>query len=283
MVHNTVIRVDPAALESIRRHLLSAPGVRELRPTNKYEAFRLSHAGGTIVAYISGKIVSNTPDATRLLQEAVRSTRTARPGVVIGSDEAGKGEWLGPLVVAAVALESSQAIALQSLGVMDSKDVPLTRIPTLADQVVENSLGHEVVVIPPATFEQRLREFRQEGKNLNDLLAWAHSRAIGNLLRRISPESPIMVVVDEFARAKTQERLARLIDLSVITLVQRPHAEDEIAVAAASIIARHRREKWIDAAANRLGLALRSLTPDEAARHPLAQEFAKTSYLSGRG
>jgi len=50
----------------------------------------------------------------------------------IGSDEAGKGEWLGPLIVAAVALSRQQRSYLVTQGVMDSKELRLDVIVELA-------------------------------------------------------------------------------------------------------------------------------------------------------
>ncbi len=274
-----VVTVESALLEKVRSALEQVAGVRRKSTTNKYEVFRLGCPGGSIVAYTSGKIVANGPTAASLLADAVASLGTAQTGVVVGSDEAGKGEWLGPLVVAAVALTPGDAVFLRSQGVMDSKQVHPAHLARLASLVAERSLADEVVLISPSTFEQRLTEMRSEGKNLNDLLAWAHTTAIAKVLRVISTDAPVTVVIDEFSREKMHSRLMRAVGHQSLTVIQRHRAEDEVAVAAASIVARARREKWIDDMSRHLGVDLRQLTPDDALAHPRRSLFAKISYL----
>ncbi|RLI53751.1 MAG: hypothetical protein DRP09_14905 [Candidatus Thorarchaeota archaeon] len=280
----TVVRVDPERLELLRERILSEGKATTVRPASGYEAFRFRYQDEHIVAYRSGKIVSSGPRSAAVVAQAVRglAMQDADPGIVIGSDEAGKGEWLGPLVVAAVALTPEQSAHLQAIGVMDSKEVPLSKIPHLARDILETCIAHQTVLIPPATFNERLTEMRAEGKNLNDLLAWAHARAISDLISSL-PKSQfegLRVVIDEFARGKTQSRLRRVVDLKRVTVVQKPHAEDVIAVAAASIVAREAREAWIDRAGARLGIDLRELTVTDVSRRKDCSSLAKAEYVS---
>jgi len=113
-------------------------------------------------------------------------------------------------------------------------------------------------------------------------LAWAHAKAISQVVSELDLQSgtqQVRIVVDEFARFKTEERLARVISLDSVDLIQRPHAEDEIAVAASSIVARNAREDWIDEASARLELNLRTLSMQEPANSDDSNLYAKTSYL----
>jgi ribonuclease HIII len=114
------------------------------------------------------------------------------------------------------------------------------------------------------------------------MLAWAHSIAVSNVYNEIGPssEASIQIVVDEFAREKTRERLDRVMDLNEVQLVQRHQAEDEIAVAAASISARVARELWIDGARKSLNLELREISKEDAQSHPEKHRFAKLQYIS---
>jgi ribonuclease HIII len=202
-----------------------------------------------------------------------------KAGFVIGSDEAGKGEWLGPLVIAAVAATEDQSRTLQSLGVMDSKEIPINRLSQIVGQIELECTDKKTLLIPPETFNTRLKELHDEGKNLNDLLAWGHAKVISELYNGLPSTESIRVVIDEFARAKTEYRLARVIPLEKIDLVQRPRAEDEIAVAAASILAREAREQWIDHFSSRHKLDLRELSIPEALARADKASFSKIQYL----
>ena len=278
-----VVRIDSSKLKEAKSRLLKSRYVSEVTTTNQYEMFRLSCEGGTIVAYTSGKIVATGQTSEALLQSTIQEMDfgESEHDFIIGSDEAGKGEWLGPLVVAAVGLTPRQSAELRAHGVMDSKELSIERITSLAAEIEDNSQSLYLVVVPPPTFNERLEEFREEGKNLNDLLAWAHAKAIAEVYKQLKPseDSVVRVVVDEFSRHKTRSRLSRVIDLDTIELVQKPRAEDVVSVAAASIVARNAREDWIESASERLGLDLRSLKPEEARVRDDMSLFAKSSYL----
>ncbi|MFX1261077.1 MAG: hypothetical protein ACFFAZ_03230 [Promethearchaeota archaeon] len=277
-----VVKIDANRLQELNELLFKSSQVTKAKPTNQYEAFRLKCAGGTIIGYTSGKVVASGLLAESLLKDTVLEMED-RDGfdIVIGSDEAGKGEWLGPLVVSAVAVSSNQSSILRAHGVMDSKALSIQRIMDLDQLIKMNSMFRYIVLISPEKFNTRLAELHAEGKNLNDLLAWAHSIAISNVYNEIGHSSgtSIQIVVDEFAREKTRERLDRVMNLEQVQLVQRHQAEDEIAVAAASIAARAAREIWIDGARRSLNIDLREISKEEARTHPENHRFAKVQYL----
>jgi ribonuclease HIII len=276
------VKVERNRLQELHEALLESTQVTPVPPTNQYEAFRLRCAGGTIIGYTSGKVVASGLLSESLLKDTVLEMEDRdRFDIVIGSDEAGKGEWLGPLVASAVAISSEQSRRLRAHGVMDSKDLSVQRIMELDLDIESHSMARYTVLISPEKFNQRLVELHEEGKNLNDLLAWAHSIAISNVFNTIEPslKSDVQIVVDEFARAKTRARLERVIDLDSVDLVQRHQAEDEIAVAAASISARAARELWIDGARRSLNIELREISKEEAREHPEKHRFAKVQYF----
>ena len=277
----TVVKIDQAQLEELHRRLLDSNDAADLATTNEYEAFRIMLAGEAIVGYTSGKIVSNGPHSAAAVQNAIlQMGPDFHAPLVIGSDEAGKGEWLGPMTVAAVALTPDQNAIMRALGVMDSKSMSVVRITELSKTVRRNALKVSSLLISPEKFNTQIEEFRKEGKNLNDMLAWAHTKVIAEVYETIKTrDEPIKIVVDQFARVKTEARLRVKINLSSIELVQRPKAEDEIAVAAASIIAREAREAWIDWACEKFGYDLRELSVQDAYEHSDRNTFAKTSYV----
>ena len=281
-VNPSVIKIKPDQLDQLEQLILKNKSAVSESKKGEYEAFRINFAGESIIAYTTGKIVSNGSRAEAIVQTTVLSLDSIKSDidVIIGSDEAGKGEWLGPLVIAAVALTPKQSLILKSRGVMDSKIIPIERLRKLSGEIESINLAKKVVMIPPETFNKRFEELHQEGKGLNDLLAWGHSKAIHEIYQGLSSKSRIRIVIDEFARSKTEERLARLISLETIELIQRPRAEDEIAVAAASIIAREEREKWIDWKSLKLGLDLRELSVEDANKRNDKHTISKLQYLS---
>jgi len=280
-VKQAIIKVKVEDLRRVEQLILASKHASSLKVGSEYEAFRIRCDGETIVGYTSGKIVCSGPHSEAIAQAAVRglAESEARKKFVIGSDEAGKGEWLGPLVVAAVATTETQSRELQSLGVMDSKEVPLRRLSKLAVEIESGCEGKSVLLVSPETFNKRLQELHDEGKNLNDLLAWGHAKVISDVYSNLSSTEAIRIVVDEFSRVKTQQRLSRVIHLEKVDLVQRPRAEDEIAVAAASILAREAREEWIDQFSSRMKLDLRELSVPDALARPNRASFSKIQYL----
>ena len=275
-----VIKVPVEQLDELRVALLDDDHTHPVRTTNEYEAFRFHFAGGTIIGYTSGKVVANNPETVGILTRAAQSLeQSTDTTLTIGSDEAGKGEWLGPLTVVAVCLNEEQAAYLRSVGVMDSKELTARMVGELAYEIEENSLVIAKVLVSPDIFEQRLTELHNEGKNLNDLLAWGHAKVINDAYGKVQSNQDLRIVVDEFAADKTEERIGRLIDLDRIELVQMHKAESVTAVAAASIMARDLRDDWIDKKSAQLGYELEGMTIQEALERSELAEFAKVSYL----
>jgi ribonuclease HIII len=166
----------------------------------------------------------------------------------IGSDESGKGDYFGPLVVAAVALTRENWRVLQALGVMDSKSLTDARATSLAAEI-RGAFPHEVIVFTP----KRYNELWAKMRNVNRLLAWAHAQAIENVAER-TPEATA-AVADQFGdesliRKALQERGRAL------QLVQMPRAERDPAVAAASILARAEFLRRLDALGQEAGMRL---------------------------
>lgn len=161
----------------------------------------------------------------------------------IGSDESGKGDFFGPLVIAAVMVDVATAAALSASGVRDSKLLSDEKVKALAPRIREICNGRFAQVeITPAKYNVLYQRFRAEGKNLNHLLAWAHASAIEEVLT-IAPCR--FALVDKFAdESLIRSRL--FVKGREITLVQAPKAEKNVAVAAASILARERFLHWIE-------------------------------------
>ena len=148
----------------------------------------------------------------------------------IGIDESGKGDYFGPLVIAAVCVDATTQGELKLMEVRDSKKISDGRILELAPDI-KTICPHSVIAIGP----QKYNELYAKIKNLNRLLAWGHAKALENLLERgVTCERAIS---DQFG----DERLilnALQAKGRTIVLEQRTKAESDLAVAAASILAR---------------------------------------------
>jgi len=276
----TVFKVNKNEIQSLKTSLLSRSDIEQLRTTNPYEVFRVRYDDCLIVGYTTGKIVANKEIARQLISELLLTVLEIEKKTVIGSDEAGKGEWLGPIVIAAVAVKPEQKYELQAQGVMDSKELSLPRIRELASFIRVQHYLRTHVIITPKRFNELFDEFKDENRTLNDLLAWGHSKVIEDMLKSVpQSDEKIKVIIDEFDRIKTEQRLLRVLDPSRVEVIQRPRAEENMAVAAASIIARDLKEDYIDLLCKKLQKDLRTLTVEDAVADEKAIEYAKVSYL----
>lgn len=157
-----------------------------------------------------------------------------------GVDESGKGDYFGPLVVAGVYTDERCAAELVRLGCRDSKAISDDKkIHAIAEKIKKTAgVVYEVICIGP----RRYNELYEEIGNLNRLLAWGHARVIAALHEKM-PSCP-RALSDQFAnewvlkRALGQRRIP-------VQLEQRTKAESDVAVAAASILARDRFVQWM--------------------------------------
>ena len=151
-----------------------------------------------------------------------------------GSDESGKGDYFGPLVTACCYVDEKLAAALREAGVKDCKQMSDKSVLAVGAKV-RKLLGpqrYSVVKIGPATYNRLYAKI----KNINRLLAWSHGTCIEALLEK-QTACP-KVVVDQFAPTETVIKRALKERGRKITVDQHHKAESDIAVAAASVVAR---------------------------------------------
>jgi ribonuclease HIII len=185
----------------------------------------------------------------KLGYEEVHSPEMFEPH--FGVDESGKGDFFGPLVISGAYVDRVIARKFLDAGVVDSKRIGSdARIRALADTIRTSSLGLvETVLIGPAKYNELYEKFG----NLNRLLGWGHARVIENLLAK--KPGCLRSLSDQFADA-------RVINASLlkhgrkIVIEQRPRAESDIAVAAASVVAREAFINWLERKSKELELRL---------------------------
>jgi ribonuclease HIII len=222
----------------------------------------------------------------KLGYEEVHSPEMFEPH--FGVDESGKGDFFGPLVIAGVYVDRGIARKLLDAGVQDSKRIGSdAKIHALADAIRKNTMGLvDTVLIGPA----RYNELYQKFGNLNKLLGWGHARVIENLLEKKGdcPRS----LSDQFADARVIEQ-SLLRHARKIQIQQRTKAESDIAVAAASILARAGFIDWLDREGKKLGVRLeRGVSPQVKAtaeklvaeRGPeILRQLAKVHFRTAHG
>jgi ribonuclease HIII len=151
----------------------------------------------------------------------------------MGIDESGKGDFFGPLVASAVYVDPDLAHAMQDIGVKDCKQLTDKAVFFIGNKT-RQLLGPKrfaLVAIGPEAYNRLYAKMR----NVNTLLAWAHARCIENLMETV-PDCP-RAVADQFGAKQVIERALMKKGRS-IKLEQRHKAESDIAVAAASVLAR---------------------------------------------
>ncbi len=168
-----------------------------------------------------------------------------------GVDESGKGDFFGPLVIAGVYVDRGIARKFLEAGIQDSKRIGSdARIHGLAETIrtTQGAIASTVTIGP-----ERYNELYLKFGNLNSLLGWGHARVIENLLEQ-KPNCP-RALSDKFADARVIER-SLLQRGRAIQLEQRTKAESDLAVAAASILAREAFINWLDRRGKTLGVKL---------------------------
>lgn len=175
--------------------------------------------------------------------QGIEVDRTAR----IGIDESGKGDFFGPLCVAGVFAQGEDLDKLVKLGVRDSKKLTDGSIAKIAKEI-RASIVHHIVKINPAKYNELYGQFR----NLNRMLAWGHATAIEQLSQRTSCNS---VIIDQFADEHVVLTALKRKNIS-LNLTQRHRGEEDLVVAAASILARHTFVEGLKALSEQWGISL---------------------------
>jgi ribonuclease HIII len=153
----------------------------------------------------------------------------------IGIDESGKGDFFGPLAAAAVMVDKTTANRLETLGVKDSKKISDKKNSQIAAQIKGICADrYAIFKLSPKEYNKTYCQYETKGKNLNHLLGYIHAATLEELLEK---EPCSFALADKFGKEEfTQGEL--LTKGREIVFVQLTHAEQNIAVAAASILAR---------------------------------------------
>ncbi|MHA1248532.1 MAG: RNA-binding domain-containing protein [Candidatus Helarchaeota archaeon] len=207
------------------------------------EDLRVDNGDLFIILYKSGSLVYKENEITSEILDHILKIEDEFD-YIFGSDEVGKGEWYGPLVVTCVGATPAQIKNLQRIGVKDSKRLKPNKIEEIYHKILKEGVIIETIILPPYKFNSLWIDFKNEGKNYNDLIAWAHSKAIKMAIEKLNEVNKIKVVIDKFDQNKMDLRL-QTINRSKVEIVQKSSGESEIPVAAASIISKKKFEDYL--------------------------------------
>lgn len=208
--------------------------------TPQYTIFAAKKPGVSCTFYKSGKLTVQGKETESFIEfylephvlKNFRHTYAAQnlnTAARIGIDESGKGDFFGPLCIAGVYAQGNEIERLKELGVQDSKNLSDTAIVQIAN-AIKREVKHHVVRINPLKYNELQKQFG----NLNHLLAWGHATTIEQLVTETGCHA---VIIDQFADEHVVIRALKRKKLEV-NLTQRHRAEEDLVVAAASILAR---------------------------------------------
>lgn len=230
-------KIDLSLVEKLKKDLM-AQGFSLSIPT--YTLFQAKKKGISVTVYQSGALTVQGKGKEEFLEfylepKILKDLSYSYPAIHvdktphIGVDEAGKGDFFGPLCTAAVYADASQIDTLVQMGVKDSKRFSDSTILKLGKQIQQKVAYHLIVIYPP-----KYNELYAKIGNLNHLLAWCHLTAMEQLSLKTGCKH---VLIDRFAEESLIEKAAKKRNLP-LHITQKVRGEEDIVVAAASILAR---------------------------------------------
>ena len=199
----------------------------------------LSHVAGAQAYCGVGNAARFAPaSATGAAAGVAASAATELPrGKWAGSDESGKGDFFGPLVVSAVVVDDSTAAKLAAAGVKDCKLLTDKKILELEDIIKSTVVDFSVLELKPKAYNLRYAQVTAQGGKLNQLLGYGHVAALSQVLARHGDCHAALI--DQFTTSLVNVReLTKRFPQCIVK--QQPKAESNLAVAAASVLARAR-------------------------------------------
>ncbi|MBH0230097.1 ribonuclease HIII [Halobacillus yeomjeoni] len=229
---------------------------KQLKPNTPANAmFAAKTSACTITAYRSGKVLfqGSQPQVEadkwgKAPASGTKTGKTSSPNHAyhpedtlftsshIGSDEAGTGDYFGPITVAAAYVTKEQIPILKSIGVKDSKHLTDAQITDLAKQIVAMKIPYSLLRLNNTKYNQWQRKGWSQGKMKTIL----HHQALDRLLKKISPETPDGILVDQFSQPEVYKKHLKSegLQLQKNVYFMTKAESHSIAVATGSIIAR---------------------------------------------
>lgn len=263
---NQVLKVTEEELKRMEKYygnnmVASPPGSR----------FRVKTDSAVITAYNSGKVLFQGEDAVieaakwktgevkqLKITDSNGSPYTPKESLFfhshIGSDEAGTGDYFGPITVAAVFIEESKIPLLKKLGIRDSKTLTDSAIKRLAKKIIEEEIPYASLVLP----NEKYNKLQQSGWSQGKMKALMHHHAIEYVKKKITNQQYDGIIIDQFCQPDVYKRYLRSENLTLQekTFFVTKAESKSIAVAAASLLARTKFVDEMDRLSRVVGLEL---------------------------
>ncbi|ALX48252.1 ribonuclease HIII [Lentibacillus amyloliquefaciens] len=245
----------------------------QLQTTPAGALFRAKTSNAVITAYKSGKVLfqgkspaaeaekwtDKTEEEQVKQKKAPKQTMYTPPDTLpanshIGSDEAGTGDYFGPITTAAVFVRKEQIELLKELGVKDSKNLSDSSIRLIAEDILKLEIPYSLLVLRNEKYNQLQKRGWSQGK----MKAMLHHHAITNVLKKINFAETEGILIDQFCEPAVFKRhiATENKQLHDRTYFMTKAESSSIAVAAASIIARTSFLKEMEQLSQKAGLTL---------------------------
>jgi ribonuclease HIII len=244
MATNFVCKISPQKAEELKK-LFIASGWKIDQP--QYTQFRAKEGKLACTVYQSGKLLVVGKEFQKVVTDFVsliipiEAPKPITPQEIshfephAGIDESGKGDFFGPLVTACAFVDQLTLAKLKEIGVQDSKNIKNDKkVVKIADEIkrIIGADSYSILILRNEKYNELYAKFG----NLNKLLAWCHATVLENVLE--TTPSCKMAISDQFAASKSVVQRALKSMGQQIKLIQMTKAEQDVAVAAASILAR---------------------------------------------
>lgn len=227
--------------------------------------FSAKTSGCSITAYHSGKILFQGKEAETEAAKWGGSLNAAKKAPVshlpsnfsslsvIGSDEVGTGDYFGPMTVVAAYVQKEQLPLLKELGVRDSKELTDAKIIEIAKQLV-SFIPYSLLVL----HNEKYNAFQEKGMSQGKMKALLHNKALSNVLKKLDPEKPDAILIDQFVEKNTYyKHVVKEKEIIKENVFFSTKGESvHLSVAAASIIARYAFLKQMDLLTEKTGMVI---------------------------
>ncbi len=243
---NSVLKLPEEALKRLITHYLN----KEITTKNPHARFAAKLPDTMITVYTSGKVMFQGAGAERetakwgavdsIKEKTAKAKGDELPPdfatrSVLGSDETGTGDFFGPITVAACFVPAQQVELAKELGVKDSKQLTDDYMRKIAPDL-KTAFPHSVLTLS----NEKYNKVQAQGWSQGKIKALLHNQALKHVLRKMSPEKPQAILIDQFAeRGIYYRHIAEEKDIIRENVLFSTKAENlHVSVACASIIAR---------------------------------------------
>lgn len=243
---NSVLKLPEESLKRLIEHYRN----KEINTKNPHARFAAKLPDTMVTVYSSGKVMFQGAGAERetakwgVADNSKEKTSKAKGDElppdfatrsVLGSDETGTGDFFGPITVAACFVPARQVELAKELGVKDSKQLTDEYMRKIAPDL-KAAFPHSVLTLSNEKYNQVQAQGWSQGK----IKALLHNQALKHVLRKMAPEKPEAILIDQFAeRGIYYRHIAQEQDIVRENVLFSTKAENlHVSVACASIIAR---------------------------------------------